>query len=438
MNALFLTAPALWSAVMFQDGKLTLDEAIKIAEQNAFAVRVAQSSVERTRQQVNEVKGNLGPQVRVNNSYTRFDKEIKQQGAVVRPYDQTETQLVLSMPIDITGVLKRGVAASAIAVKVAQANLDSERNDLRLNVRAGYYQVLQAQAQVKVFEEALDSSRKRLRNTELEYEAGSKAKVDVLRFQTQVQQAEADLIAAKNGLSLARNAFNNTLGRPIETSFELVEEATLPGVSEDEKSLTEKAVKNRPEMRAFRYNAEVLKNLRIAEERGLLPSLGFSAVHSRSWNTGGSGSQDQTTFGQVTLSIPAWDDGITRARVKQARQDEEQNKIRTEQTELAISLEVRQATTNLANAKARWDVAKKQVEFAAESFRLANVRYEAGEGIPLEVTDAQAELTRARVQLVAATYDYLTTYAQLQRALGTDVSIPESRILAEKAREVRS
>jgi len=438
LNALFFSAPALWTFVMAQDGKLTIEEAMRIAETNAFSVRVAKSSVERTRQQVNEVKGNLGPQVRVNNTYTRFDKEIKQQGSVVRPFEQTETQLVLRMPVDITGILKRGLAASSIAVKVAEANLDSEKNDLRFSVRADYYQVLQAQAQVKVFEEALDSARKRLRNTELEYEAGSKAKVDVLRFQTQVQQAEADLIAAKNGLSLARNAFNNTLGRPIETPFELVEEVNLPAVAQDEKALTETAVKNRSELRAFRYNAEVLKNVRIAEERGMLPSLDFSAIHSRNWNTGGAGSQDQTTFGQITLSIPAWDDGITRARVKQARQDEEQNKIRTEQTELAISLEIRQATTNLANAKARWDVAKKQVEFATETFRLANVRYEAGEGIPLEVTDAQAELTRARVQMVAATYDYLTTYAQLQRALGTDVPSTEAKILTDKTREVRA
>jgi len=434
MTSFFVMAPALWSAVMLQDGKLTIDEALRIAEANAFEVRVARSAVEKTRQQVNEVRGNLGPKVRVDTSYTRFDKEIKSEGFVVRPFDQSESQLILSMPVDITGVLKRGVAASAMAVKVAQANLASERNDLRFSVRAAYYEVLQAMAQVKVFEDALESANKRLRNTELEYQAGSKAKVDVLRFQTQVQQAESDLITAKNGLSLSRNAFNNTLGRPIETPFELVAEATLPDVTEDEKTLAAQAIGNRPELRAFRYNAEVLKNIRVAEERGLLPSLNFSAVHSRNWNAQGQNAQNQSTFGQITLSIPAWDSGITRSRVKAARQDEEQNQIRTQQTELAISLEVRQAYTNLANAKSRWEVAQKQVEFATESFRLANVRYEAGEGIPLEVTDAQTELTRARVQMVAATYDYLTTYAQLQRALGAEVAEPEAGPSVEEKR----
>lgn len=434
MTSFLWIAPAMWSAVMVQDGKLTLDEALKIAEANAFEIRVARSSVEKTRQQVNEVRGNLGPKVRVDTTYTRFDKEIKSEGFVVRPFDQSESQLVLSMPVDITGVLKRGVAASAMAVKVAQANLASERNDLRFSVRAAYYEVLQAMAQVKVFEDALESANKRLRNTELEYQAGSKAKVDVLRFQTQVQQAESDLITAKNGLSLARNAFNNTLGRAIETPFELVAEATLPQVAEDEKALAAQAIENRPELRAFRYNAEVLKNIRVAEERGLLPSLNFSAIHSRNWNAQGQNAQSQSTFGQITLSIPAWDSGITRSRVKAARQDEEQNEIRTQQTELAISLEVRQAHTNLANAKSRWEVAQKQVEFATESFRLANVRYEAGEGILLEVTDAQTELTRARVQMVAATYDYLTTYAQLQRALGTEVSEPEAGRSVEERR----
>jgi outer membrane protein TolC len=60
------------------------------------------------------------------------------------------------------------------------------------------------------------------------------------------------------------------------------------------------------------------------------------------------------------------------------------------------------------------------VALAQEVFRLAQVRRDAGEGTYVEIIDAETDLTRARNGLVSARYDYLTAYAQLQRALGRD------------------
>lgn len=426
-----LILPAFWAAVSTQGQTLTIDEALRIAEQNAFGIRLAKSDVEKTRQRVAEARGLLGPQVRVDTNYTRNSKEVRQGGTVFQPLNQASSQIIVSMPFDVTGVLKKGLSASSKAIDVAKENLASERNDLRFNVRAAFFDVLQAQAQVKVFEESLGTARTAQKNAELEYQQGAKAKVDVLRFQTQTQQAEADLISANNTLALAKNAFNNTLGRPIETSFELAEPPAIPQPAQDENALVQTAKENRPELRAFRHNQEVLKNIRMAEERGMLPSLNIAGIHSRNWSGGGQTGENSSTFAQLNLSVPVWDSGVTRARVKAARQDEEQNKIRWEQTELSVSLEVRQAMSNLTNAKARLEAAQKQVEYAAETYRLALVRYQAGEGIQLEVTDAQTELTRARTLLVSATYDYMTTYAQLQRALGTDVSTTASALRKE-------
>jgi len=426
MTACSLVLPGLWAVVSVQGQTLTIEDALRIAEQNAFGVKLAKSDLEKTRQRVAEARGLLGPQVRIDTNYTRNAKEIRQGGTVFQPLNQASSQLIVSMPFDVTGVLKKGLSASSKAIDVAKENLAAERNDLRLLVRSAFFDVLQAQAQVKVLEESLATARSAQKNAELEFQQGAKAKVDVLRFQTQTQQGEADLIAAQNILTLAKQAFNNTLARPIETPFELAEPPAVPQPAEDENGLVQTAKNNRPELRAFRFNQEVLKNLRMAEERGMLPSLNIAGIHSRNWSGGGQTGENSSTFAQLNLSIPVWDSGVTRARVRAARQDEEQNKIRWDQTELSISLEVRQAMANLTGAKARLDAAQKQVEFAAETYRLALVRYQAGEGIQLEVTDAQTELTRARSLLVSATYDYMTTYAQLQRALGTDVSAPQA------------
>jgi outer membrane protein TolC len=83
-----------------------------------------------------------------------------------------------------------------------------------------------------------------------------------------------------------------------------------------------------------------------------------------------------------------------------------------------VSLQVDQAHTNLKNALSRLEVAKTQVGLARETYRLAKLRADNGEGIQLEVTDAQTELTRSEINLVTARYDYLIAYAELLRAVG--------------------
>jgi outer membrane protein TolC len=151
----------------------------------------------------------------------------------------------------------------------------------------------------------------------------------------------------------------------------------------------------------------------------LLPSLNLTANYNR--NIGASGNQrDYTAFATVGLSWPIFDSGVTRARVQQAREDERQAEIQQEQLELGVSLEVRQAMTNLVNAKSTLQVAQTQVTVATETYRLAQVRLQAGEGTSLEVTNALTDLTRAQNQLANARYNYLTAYAQLQRAVAAD------------------
>ena len=81
---------------------------------------------------------------------------------------------------------------------------------------------------------------------------------------------------------------------------------------------------------------------------------------------------------------------------------------------------MRNAVANLTSAKARFDSANVQVSLAEEVYRLAKVKQDAGAGTYYEVVDAETQLTQARNGQVSARYDYLTSYSQLQRAVGQD------------------
>jgi outer membrane protein len=406
---------------------LTLEEALAIAEQNAFGIRIAESQVDRARHRVSEARGALGPRVTADATYTRFDREgVAEFGGmrfVTQPIDTKQARISVTMPVDIAGTIRSGVRAAEAGLAAQQALLDAERNDLRFQVRQTYFQLLQAHAQTEVARQALQRARERQANAEQLLRAGAVARVDVLRFQSQVAQAEADFIAAENSARLVQNALNNVLGRPIETPIQPQDVPALPEVDAAAPWI-EAARANRPELLAARYQIQTLENIRAGERRGLAPSLGLSAVHTRNFGAGGFSAQTQQTVGTVALTVPVFDSGVTTARIRQADEDVRQAQIRLEQADLGVSLEVRQALTNLQNARSRLAVAETQVRLAEETYRIAQVRYEAGEAIQLEVNEAQTELTRAQTLFVSARYEFLRSWAELLRATGEGTAQP--------------
>ena len=415
---------AAWSLLLPQQGKLSMDEALRIAVENSFSLKISASNVEKTRQKIKEAKGTVGPKLTAQGTYTRFDQastaNIGGNTVTVSPIDQKQAQLVFSMPLDLTGVIGRGISAARASEQASLSSYEATKNDVRLTVKNAYFGVLQTMAFVDVQKEALTRAETQLKNARIEFEKGSKAKVDVLRFETFVSQAKADLITAENSLSLAKSAFNNALGRPIETPFELEDVVAMAQPEWTEEGLVAASMANRSEIKAIQYQVSALENIQRAQEGGLKPSLSVSATHTRNIDAQGFSARDSSTTGVLSIAFPLFDSGITRAKVNQARQDVVQAKTPLDQITLGISLEVRQAISSLINAKARLDVAEKQVTLAQETYDIAALRDKVGEGIALQVIDAQTELTRARTGLVTARYDYLKAFAALQRAIGAD------------------
>ena len=74
----------------------------------------------------------------------------------------------------------------------------------------------------------------------------------------------------------------------------------------------------------------------------------------------------------------------------------------------------------LAAAEKSVEASRKGVEQVEEEYRIVQERFAAGRGIQLEILDAQASLTRARFNAVAALAEYQGAAAMWQRALGRD------------------
>lgn len=406
------------------DHALTIDEAADIAEKNAFNVLTSASQSEQSRQRIAEARGAMGPQVSAQGVYTRYPSaQTANFGSgppiTIQPIDTKTVSLSMNLPIDISGNLNRNVRAAEHNYQASKFTIQAQKNQARLTARQAFIAVLRAAAAVAVQQQAVADSTENLRIQNVKFTAGSIARVDVVRAQAQLEQSNSDLINAQNSLQTAKESFNQALARPIETPVTLVEIQSLPDVTADPDTIVTSAQRNRPEVLSLQETQIALSNSRRALEATMNPSLSLGINSSHTFDVGAFG-RSTSTVGTLTLNLPIFDSGITRARVKEARQTEEQNRIQLNQTQLNVSLQVRQAITNLIDARARLASAQQQVSLSEENLRIARVRNQAGQGIFLEIVDAETQLTQARNTWVSARYDYLNAYAQLQQAVGTD------------------
>lgn len=404
---------------------LTIDEAVRIGVTRGFTIQTAESVARRSRARVREAQGSLGPTLTVSGTYTRFLQAPTFTGGGqggsggAGRIDSKQLQFQAALPIDISGVGRAAIAAARFSESAAREAILAEINNVRANVRFAYFAVLRGEELVRVAQRDEQAAKERLNRGRLQEREGTLAPFDVIRLQTDYFRAQNALTAAENEVARAKNELNLAMSRPIETPLVVQPVAGRPAVPADAEAVVKGALATRPEVRAGENTILALENIARSEQRGTLPSLSLGAVHTRNLNPSAF-QQRSSTFGTAAITWPVFDSGVTRARVAQAREDQRQAEIALESLKLNVSLQVRQALVRLNSANEQLRLTEQQIVQADEALRLAQLRYDLGQGILLDVLTAQAEATRARTDNANALYEFWTAYSQLQQAAGQD------------------
>lgn len=409
------------------DPILTIDEAVGLAVQNAFGVKIARSNAEKARLNAKVAEGALGPSLSTQATYSRTENNGGQsgQGGGAFDGDSKSVSVSVSQLIDISGERRKLVQAARFQTLAQEAAIAVELNTLKGAIRNKYYAALKAAELVDVQEAALASNRERLEKAKIREQQGAIPKFDVLRLESEVKKSEKDLLDAQSRLTIAKQDLNNAIGRPVETEFELQRIESMPTAPSNAEAAVAVAMKERPEIKQLDYAILALERQRESYERADLPTLTVGASHTQNIDPGAF-RPNSTTVGQAVVSIPLFTSGVNKNRVRAAKSDEEIGKLQREQVQLGIALEVRSALIQVETARAGIEVARKNEELAREALRLADLRYNEGAGILLDVTVAQAELTASRVAVLTAIDDFLNAVAALQKALGTDTFVSGS------------
>lgn len=395
--------------------ELSLEDSIAMALKNNPAIKIADADRKNAELGINVAKGGNLPSLQLIHSDSRG--QTSPAFLVENSFGNTAK---LSVNLYTGDKVESSVEKAKIGLKIADLTVDQSKQKIKLDATNGYFTILQAMNTVKVSQESVDQMEAHLKNVQAQYAVGTVAKSDVLRSEVELANNQQLLIKAKNSYELAVSNLNNVVGLPLDTEVKVKDQLKHEKYNLSLSDSIQYALIHRPEAIQADYSIEsAKKGVKIAKS-GNLPTVTASASKGWADNTFPGTESNNWSVGLTTTWTP-FDSGVTNAGIKQADSVVGKAVEQAKQSKDSIQLEVRQAYLNMNEAEKRIETTQVAVEKADEDFKIAQVRYSAGVGTNIDVIDAQVALTQAKNNYIQAMYDFNTSKANLNKAMGVAV-----------------
>lgn len=415
----FLPSKARADEIIKKGELLNLERCIEIALKRQPNIIAAVSTVNMNESKVGEAQANYYPQIDLTSGYSRVSSVQTVTGSssnsTNRSFDQFTGSISLRQNIYDFG-------KTATQVKIQSLNLDSSRADLEnvtgqviFNVKQAYYGVLQTRKNRDVSEEAVRQFRQHLEQAQGFYNVGTKPKFDVTKAEVDLSNARLNLIKAENALRLAMVTLNNAIGVPDAPEYAVEDNLSFKKYEVAIEDAIERAYKSRPDLLSTTIKRDAAKGSIELARKGYYPELTGNAAYSVAGE--GFPLNDGWSVG-ASVSFPIFSGFLTRYQVDEAMANLNVLKANEESLRQTVFLDVQQGYLNLKEAEERIPAAELAVRQAAENLDIANGRYSAGVGNPIEVTDAQVSYSNAKISYIQALSDYRVAIASIEKAMG--------------------
>lgn len=404
---------AVWGAPL----ELTLTDSIRLALQNNYTIKMALADRQAAYGKIAENQAGALPTL----SYAHTEARLLPAPTDTKPNptvkDNFDNKLTLSYPLYTGGRVEGLVSQAKLGLTVADLNVIKTRQQVKLDATTSYFNVLQTGNLVALNQESVDRLAAHLKNVETQYNAGTVGNPDVLRSEVELADAKQSLIKAQNNYDVALATLNNVLALPLKTSILIKDNLQYQPYTHSQDDCLSFALANRPEA------VQTEKNIAIAKEginiahSGKMPTVNLNG--SEDWyDTSFPGDKNNNWSVNLVLGFNIFDSGLTNAKMIQAEANLQKSYDQQRQTMDAIQLELQQAYLGLREAEKRIETSQVAVTKAEDDYKISLVRYSAGVGTNLDVLDSQVALTQAKTNYVQALYDYNTSNAKLDKAMG--------------------
>jgi len=344
-----------------------------------------------------------------------------------------------SVQLSVTQPLLKNfwIDSTRLTIRVAKNRLKYSEQGLREQiitsvtaVANAYYELIYAQDDVKVQQEALDLAQTQLDQDKQRLQIGTLAQLSVQQDESQVAQDKASLITAQYSLSVDQNTLKSLLtdayadwhGSNIQPTATLEAPLQMFDLQESwNKGMTE-----RPDLLQARLNVEQ-QGIQLKFSRNqLFPELDLIGTYGYN----GAGRTYDATFDQLNsvdrpyytygaqISIPLSNVG-PRNQYKTAKATLQQVVLQLKQFEQNVMVEIDNAVKQAQSSYESVDATRQARIYAEAALDAEQKTYSVGKATTFEVLQYQSALTSARGQEIRSLANYEEALANLAEQEGS-------------------
>ena len=395
---------------------LTLAEAVEMARHNAVSVVRAEGTSENAAQGVRTARGALLPTLSLSTGSTR------QYVPAAVPWS---SNLALTTNLLLFDGGRRFFDLHQARATRASADVDEglARWQAVLAAKQAFFDVLAArETQVAAAAQLEQADRQRWVAVE-RTRAKAATRSDSLRAEIDVRSARLEVLVAATDRASADAALARAIGS-LDPVTAAAADTTDPGLALDESALIP-LVENAPLVQSARGHLDADREAEKGSWTAYLPSLSASWTHSGNGTVGpgewGANSLDYTGALRLSLNFTLFDQFRRESQVVQAGANVRVAEAELRDARLAARQQLTDGLGGYRTAAQRAASLAASVEAAVEDLRVQSERYAVGGSTLLDVLASQAQLDRARRDLIRARYDQRVAKAQLEALIGRDL-----------------
>lgn len=400
---------------------MTLDKCIELALGNNPQINAAFHDILASDARIKQVWSNYFPQLSWQTGYTKI-KQLQLSDALGKNLTFNYYilgQVTLQQMLYDFGVTQNQATIKRLDYEAYKTTLSATINDVIYQTKDAYYNLLFAFENRRVAEDTVKKFEMFYNQAKAFYEIGMNPKVDVTIAEVNLSNAKLQLIQADNAVNLAVARLNNIMGVPFIDKYNVQERLKYQPVDVSFKESVEIAREARPELKLAELKVESANQTLKLVKKSYFPTISIEGQYQRggkSWN-----SNYGYNLGGY-LNFPTINGMLIKNEIKEARYLYDKEIANAKNTQNSIYLEIQNAYLTLEEKKNQMPVAILGVKQAKENYELSYGRYRVGEASPTELKDAQINYQQAQLTYYNALYQYNSSRAALEKAIGKNLS----------------
>jgi len=393
ISVIFILIASLVSA---QD-VLTTQEAIEIALENNYGIKIANKNVEIAENNTNVLNTGYLPTVTAS-------------GGATYNIDNTEAEFSDGSVTTLEGAESSRYNASINLNYTLFDGLGRRYNYKRLKEEEQvYYNVAQLSENTSALEQTLNISKDRLTRAQYQFDYGQSTKLGVLNAQVDINNDSINYINANQQLKNSKRDLNVVMGNVMNSQFEADTLVTFK-LQLNKDQLLEQMKSNNVTL------LQLEKNILISEydikfnKAAYLPTLGLTGSYG--WNKNNNNaasflavSTNTGLSGGLNLSWNLFDGGSAITRVKNAKINLETQQLQKDQIIIDIERNFNNAWDDYQNKLTIYRVQEENIITSKNNFDRTQEKFKLGQVTSIEFRQAQLNLLNAELSKNQAKYD---------------------------------